>query len=197
MHWLYFDGESPKKLEKAGFSYDSTCGYNEAVGYRAGTSQPFCPIGCSVLMELPMSIMDSALFSSGRMGLTSTQAMPLCKRIVDHAKRAGGALVINWHDRSLAPERLWGRFYGELLKEIREGGRVWFAKALEAVEWFRWRRSIRFCRTDFSGESERIHISVPQMMGIGALLYIHRVGASGIETEAMPIDGGGLLSVEV
>jgi hypothetical protein len=197
MHWLYFDGESPKKLEKAGFSYDSTCGYNEAVGYRAGTSQPFCPIGCSVLMELPMSIMDSALFSSGRMGLTFNHAMPLCRRIVDHAKRAGGALVINWHDRSLAPERLWGRFYGELLKEIREGGRVWFARALEAVEWFRWRRSIRFHRSDSSEKNERIEIAVPPMTGMGALLYIHRVGTSGIETEAMPIDGGGLLSVEV
>jgi hypothetical protein len=197
MHWLYFDGESPKKLEKAGFSYDSTCGYNEAVGYRAGTSQPFCPIGCSVLMELPMSIMDSALFSSGRMGLTFNHAMPLCRRIVDHAKRAGGALVINWHDRSLAPERLLGRFYGELLKEIREGGRVWFARALEAVEWFRWRRSIRFHRSDSSEKNERIEIAVPPMTGMGALLYIHRVGTSGIETEAMPIDGGGLLSVEV
>src|SRR2546425_2088062 len=39
MHWLYFDDHSPLALEKAGFSYDSTMGYNETVGYRAGTSQ--------------------------------------------------------------------------------------------------------------------------------------------------------------
>ena len=38
MHWLYFDEDAPARLEKAGFSYDSTVGYNETVGYRAGTT---------------------------------------------------------------------------------------------------------------------------------------------------------------
>ena len=197
MHWLYFDSDSPERLEKAGFDYDSTCGYNEAVGYRAGTSQPFRPIGCSALIELPMSIMDSALFSSGRMGLTSTKAMFLCRRIIDHARRAGGAVVINWHDRSLAPERLWGRFYRELLKEVREGERVWFAKAREAVEWFRWRRSIRFSRVGSSGTDVQIQILAPPMMGVGAMVSIYRAGTSGIETEVIPIDGSGLLSIAV
>lgn len=196
MHWLYFDSDSPERLEKAGFDYDSTCGYNEAVGYRAGTSQPFRPIGCSALIELPMSIMDSALFSSGRMGLTSTKAMFLCRRIIDHARREGGAVVINWHDRSLAPERLWGRFYRELLKEVGEGERVWFAKAREAVEWFRWRRSIRFSRVDSSGTDVQIQILAPPMMGVGATVSIYRAGtSSGIETEVIPIDGSGLLSI--
>jgi hypothetical protein len=198
MHWLYFDAESPEKLEKAGFVYDSTYGYNEAVGYRAGTAQPFRPIGCSALIELPMSLMDSALFSSGRMGLTFATAMSLCRRIVNHAKRAGGVIVINWHDRSLAPERLWGRFYEELLKEIRGAeGRVWFAKALEAVEWFRWRRSIRFSRTDESGENEQIQIIVPPTMGIGALASIYRVGAAIVENETVPIKRDGLFKVKV
>ena len=30
-------------LDEAGFEYDSTVGYNDAVGYRAGTSQVFRP----------------------------------------------------------------------------------------------------------------------------------------------------------
>lgn len=197
MHWLYFDRDSPERLEKAGFDYDSTCGYNEAVGYRAGTSQPFRPIGCSTLIELPMSIMDSALFSSGRMGLTSTKAMSICRRIIEHAKRAGGTVVINWHDRSLTPERLWGRFYEELLKEVRQGGQAQFVKAKEAVEWFRWRRSIGFSRVGSSGTDVQIQITAPPMMGVGATVYIYRAGISGIETEAIPIDGSGLLSVEV
>lgn len=197
MHWLYFDEQSPVRLEEAGFDYDSTWGYNEAVGYRAGTSQPFRPIGCSALIELPMLIMDSALFSSGRMGLASTQAMPLCRRILEHARRAGGAVVINWHERSLAPERLWGRFYKELLNEVRQGDRVWFAKAREAVEWFRWRRSIRFTRTGYSGNDVQIQVAAPPMIGIGALAYVYRAGTSGIEKDVMPIDGGALLSVEV
>ena len=44
MHWLYFNEESPVLLERAGFSYDSTVGYNETVGYRAGTTQVFRPL---------------------------------------------------------------------------------------------------------------------------------------------------------
>ena len=39
MHWLFFDGNSPAVLDQAGFSYDSTIGYNETVGYRAGTDK--------------------------------------------------------------------------------------------------------------------------------------------------------------
>ena len=50
MHWLYFEDDSPAFLEKAGFSYDSTVGYNETIGFRAGTMQAFnrwTSIACS------------------------------------------------------------------------------------------------------------------------------------------------------
>ena len=144
MHWLYFAEGSARHLENAGFSYDSTWGYNDAVGYRAGTSQVFRLPGSQSLMELPLSIMDSALFYSRRMGLSRGQALDLCRQIVEHARHFGGTLVINWHGRSLAPERLWGRFYCDLLAEIEEGDRVWFATAEETVRWFQRRRSIRF-----------------------------------------------------
>jgi peptidoglycan/xylan/chitin deacetylase (PgdA/CDA1 family) len=143
MHWLYFDRESPRHLEAAGFEYDSTWGYNDAVGYRAGTSQVFRLRESEHLMELPLSIMDTALFFPGRMGLAPDEALQRCRRIVAQARRFGGTVVINWHDRSLAPERLWGRFYQELVNEIEHEGRVWFATAGQAVDWFRWRRSIR------------------------------------------------------
>src|SRR5262249_4175443 len=54
MHWLYFAGDSPERLEEAGFDYDSTCGYNDAVGFRAGTSQVFQWPGTDRMMELPL-----------------------------------------------------------------------------------------------------------------------------------------------
>ena len=63
------------------------------------------------------------------MELTSEAALQGCRRIVAYARRFGGTLVINWHDRSLAPERLWNRGYRDLLNEIETGGRVWFATA--------------------------------------------------------------------
>jgi hypothetical protein len=196
VHWLYFDVDAPRRLEEAGFDYDSTCGYNETVGYRAGTAQAFRPLGCATLMELPMSIMDSALFSWGRMSLAREQAAQLCDRIVSYARRFGGALVINWHERSLAPERLWGQFYSELLEEVGSGGRAWFATAGEAAEWFRWRRSIRFSE---SGGSNGVHVHVPasRLVTPGMVVRAYRSGDIAREVECPAFDGATPIEIDV
>jgi hypothetical protein len=130
-------------LEDAGFSYDSTFGYNDAVGYRAGTAQAYKPLSANHLMELPLHIQDTALFYSGRMNLSEKQAADLFKRFLDNSMSYGGVLTILWHNRSLAPERLWGEFYKRILEELR-GKRVWFATAGQVVKWFRKRRSLSF-----------------------------------------------------
>jgi hypothetical protein len=155
MHWLCFDRASPRVLEKAGFPYDSTIGYNDAVGYRAGALQPFRPEGVTTLLELPLHIQDSALFYSGRLGLDENRAWKLCESVVRDAQIYGGVLTILWHTRSMAPERLWGGFYIRLLKSLRNR-RVWFVTAAQAVEWFQSRRSVSFQHVDFSGERLRV-----------------------------------------
>jgi hypothetical protein len=187
MHWLYFDQAAPRQLEAAGFEYDSTCGYNDAVGYRAGTSQVFRLPDTQRLFELPMAIMDSALLSSDRMGLAPDLAMQLCREVVATARRFGGTVVVNWHCRSLAPERLWGEFYQQLLKEIGAGDKVWFARGSEAVEWFRWRRSIRFCATE--GDGETLEASAPKIHGPAAVALVHELCARRVNVREHPIDG--------
>lgn len=142
MHWLYCDENSPKILEQAGYIYDSSCGYNDALGFRTGTSQVFRPLGASRLLELPLNIQDTALFYSDRMNLSEPEALDACKGLLQSMRR-GGALTINWHTRSLSPERLWGDFYAQLLSEIRTH-RAWFTTAQEAVYWFRTRRAVSF-----------------------------------------------------
>lgn len=171
MHWLYFSPDSPKHLEAAGFSYDSTWGYNDAIGYRAGTSQVFRLPASQQLLELPLTIMDSAMFYAGKMALARQEALVRCSAIVAYARRFGGTVVINWHDRSLAPERLWGRSYEELLRTVSAGDRTWFATAGAAVEWFRWRRSIRFSVASESGcvtvaTAEHDSVVVPGMIRV-------------------------------
>ena len=196
MHWLYFSADSPQVLEAAGFDYDSTWGYNEAVGYRAGTSQAMRLPGASTLIELPLSIMDSALFFATRMGLTRDEAWGRCRQILDNAKEYGGTLVINWHERSLAPERLWGRFYDELLREIETESRAWFVSAGEAVEWFRWRRSIGFQSTT-SREDARIRVAAPFSSSPGGVIRVHRPRPHGNETEDVIFDGRVPVEIEV
>lgn len=155
MHWLYFDKESPLILERAGAQYDSTIGFNETVGYRAGTSQAYKPLGVTRLLELPLHIMDTALFFPAYLNLSLAEARTRVGGIIHNAVLFGGSVTVNWHDRSIAPERSWGEFYADLIKELQSSG-AWFATAAETVSWFRKRRSVRF--EDFSDESAALEV---------------------------------------
>jgi hypothetical protein len=143
MHWLYYDQQSPVALEQAGASYDSTIGYRETVGYRAGTTQVYKSLQTTQLLELPMHVMDTALFYPAYLGLSSRQATTLIRRMVDNAVDLGGCLTINWHDRSLAPERVWDACYRDLVQDMKSRG-AWFATAGQATSWFRKRRAVVF-----------------------------------------------------
>jgi hypothetical protein len=170
MHWLYFADHSPARLEQAGFDYDSTWGYNDAVGFRAGTSQVFRLPGTRSLLELPLAIMDTALFYRDRMGLQHDEALHACLELVETTRRFGGTIVVDWHDRSLAPERLWKPPYSALLEELARNKRVWFAAAADAVAWFSWRLSISFSVDD----AGRVTVSSAYCRSLpSARVYIH------------------------
>jgi len=151
MHWLYFDSESAALLDGLGFDYDSTLGYDETVGYRSGTSQVYRPVGAERLLELPLHIMDTALFFPAFLNLSFAEARRVVGRIIDHAAQYGGVVTINWHDRSLAPERLWRDFYVDLLEELRSSG-AWLANARDTVLWFRKRRAVAFDDVDWANK---------------------------------------------
>ena len=157
MHWLYYDSESPKRIEEAGYLYDSTLGYNDAVGYWAGTGQAFKPLNTDSLLELPLNIQDTALFYPGRMGLSEGEAFELVKQVIDTAKEFGGVVVINWHQRSLAPERQWHTFYIRMIGLLKNLN-PWFATAEHAAGWFRMRRSVVFERCDQLGRKIRVRL---------------------------------------
>jgi hypothetical protein len=164
MHWLFFDSESAGKLDDAGFSYDSTVGYNETVGYRAGTTQAFRPFGTKRLLELPLHIMDTALFYPAYLHFSPEQAMMRIDAMVNDMIRFGGVLMVNWHDRSIAPERLWDDFYIELVEKLKSAG-VWFCTATEAAQWFRRRREVTFG----SGGNEAALASIGSDAGLPGL----------------------------
>lgn len=155
MHWLYFDQDSPRKLENAGLRYDSSVGYNETIGYRTGTNQVYRPFGADTLLELPLQIMDTAVFFSGFLNLRREDAMARIEKFIGHAKSQGGVLTINWHDRSLFAERHWGVFYMELIEKLK-ATHPWFASVSDTVKWFRLRRAAMFRKESAQGvELER------------------------------------------
>src|SRR5206468_300914 len=70
--------------------------------------------------------------------------------------------TINWHDRSIFPERLWETCYRELVEDLKIRG-AWFSTAGNAVAWFRKRRAAVF-ETDCP-ESEAICVKVTSDAG--------------------------------
>jgi len=176
MHWLYFDEKSPEVLESAGAAYDSTGGYNDSVGYRAGTTQVFKPLKAESLLELPLNGMDTALFYLSYLGLSPRKASARLRQMADNSVRFGGALTINWHDRSLAPERLWGGCYMELIRDLKTRG-AWFATASQAVAWFQWRRSVAFEFDSSQPGYARARVLGERPNGLpGMKLRVHRGG---------------------
>jgi hypothetical protein len=178
MHWLCFDQQSPLALEIAGASYDSTVGYNETVGYRAGTTQAYKPLEASHLLELPLHVMDTAMFYPVYLGVSPRQAKTLLTRMADNAARFGGCLTINWHDRSLAPERLWGAIYSELLQDLKARG-AWLAPAGQTVAWFQKRRAVVFETDSVDPHAVRAKVAAGRGDNLpGLRLRTHRLRAS-------------------
>lgn len=157
MHWLYFSDETPIHLDEAGFYYDSTLGYNETVGYRSGTTQVFRLPGTSGVFELPLHVQDTAMLYPGRMNGSESQALGLCGKLIEDMKRHGGVFTINWHDRSLAPERNWDAAYVALLDILRRE-KTWFATAGEAVAWYEKRRAVRFEEQEAGGNISHLKL---------------------------------------
>jgi len=145
MHWLYFNEQSHAVLEQAGFLYDSTVGYNGTIGYRAGTTQVYKPLTTTRLLELPMHIMDTALFYPSYLNLSPRQAAEKMLPLITDTVHFGGVLTVNWHDRSIAPERLWQDSYRDLMTRLKAHD-AWFATAAQTVAWFQLRRQAAFVR---------------------------------------------------
>jgi len=186
MHWLYYEQESPMQLEHAGASYDSTVGYNETVGYRAGTTQAYKPLGAERLIELPMHAMDTALFYPRHLALSKAKAKELLDQMAANTARFGGVLTINWHDRSVAPERLWVECYRDLLADLEKHG-AWFGTARQVVTWFRKRRSVTFDGGDLRSAMDFGFFVTNQPERVpGLLVRTHPSGASKLAGQGKP-----------
>ena len=80
-------------------------------------------------------------------------------------------MTINWHSRSLSPERNWDEFYRDLLDKLKKE-RTLFFTAAEAVQWFARRRSIRFENIEI--KENTMHIRLKSDAYDGNAYYILR-----------------------
>jgi hypothetical protein len=121
-------------LAGIGFRYDTSLGFPDALGFRAGIAHPFRPwdfaSDCPAdLVELPLAVMDATLAEERYAGLSAQAAKPRVLALLDWAAERGGAFSILWHpERFDAPSaRGWDRLYFELLEAVRERGGICLA----------------------------------------------------------------------
>ncbi|HZT84442.1 MAG TPA: polysaccharide deacetylase family protein [Gaiellaceae bacterium] len=116
-------------LAGIGFRYDTSLGFPDALGFRAGIAHPFRPWDFSRerpadLVEVPLAVMDATLAEERYEGLSAAQARPRVLELLDRAAQLGGAFSILWHpERFDGPSaRGWDRLYFELIDAVRERG---------------------------------------------------------------------------
>lgn len=140
-HFLRFDvRETWTAQEIAGFGYDTTLGYNEEVGFRAGIAAPFRPWdpvrrAARGLIEVPLSVMDGALFRS--LDLDLAGAIARVRAHLERVEQAGGLSVLLWHPNAAAEELHpgWWACYVATLDWLAARG-AWVTSAAEIAAWW-------------------------------------------------------------
>lgn len=118
-HFLRYDiKKTPDVHSNNGILVDSTLGYNRTIGFRAGTCMPYflgSEFGKFVL-EVPMLIMDGALFNANSLELNEDLAIKKSLQIMDQCEKVGGVLTINFHPNYIVNEKWW-RVFKAIVKE--------------------------------------------------------------------------------
>jgi peptidoglycan/xylan/chitin deacetylase (PgdA/CDA1 family) len=126
-------------VEQAGFRYDSSLGFSDALGFRAGIAHPFRPWGTR-LVEIPLAAMDVTLGEKRYLGLSAREAETRLLALLDWAAEHGGGFAILWHtdrfDRWTA--RGWDRLYARVLAAVGERGGVCLPAGELAAEADAW-----------------------------------------------------------
>jgi peptidoglycan/xylan/chitin deacetylase (PgdA/CDA1 family) len=145
-HYLRFDVRRTWRAQEiAGFTYDSTLGYNEAIGFRAGIAAPFHPWNAAEraphrLLELPMTAMDGTLFRT--LKLSGALAARRVREHLEAVEAAGGLAVLLWHPNATDTAALpgWWECYRETLAYLATRP-AWVTHARDVASWWREREA--------------------------------------------------------
>ena len=102
-HWLHWDVRlTPAAQAAAGFTADSTLGFNRNIGFRAGTSFPFFLSTPDLfravdVLEIPLVAEESALFAANALELDESLAREVVQTLVDRVATVGGVFTTLIH----------------------------------------------------------------------------------------------------
>jgi hypothetical protein len=144
-HWLQWDARlTPAAQELAGFTADSTLGFNRNIGFRAGTSFPFFlsatdPFRSLNVLEVPLVVQEAALFAVNSLELDERLAREVVELVLDRVAAVGGVFTFLVHPHSLLDDRV-ASLYAWLLDQALDRG-AWVASTAEIDSWWRQRAS--------------------------------------------------------
>lgn len=136
-HTLQYDPKrTPAFQAQAGLSVDSTQGFNDLIGFRAGTSFPYLcwdwKKGTTLpLLELPLHIQDGPLMrGSASVDDAIASTVDMMKSVED----VQGCLVILWHPHWLATDA--GLTVFKALIEEAKTRNAWGCSVKQLTEWW-------------------------------------------------------------
>ena len=141
---------------RAGFVYDSTLGYHDNIGFRAGAAFPFRPFDPESrvplpMLELPLTVMDGALF--WHLKLTPQAAAARTLALLDTVRQQGGLAVLLWHQRVLHEKKYpgWWPVYVQAVEHLRAGGEAWVAPGRQVAAWWLAREALHLVHISNTG----------------------------------------------
>jgi hypothetical protein len=116
-HYLRWCPETWRDWENAGLCYDSSVGYADQAGFRAGTSIPYRPwqLSCNRearLLEIPLVVMDVTLLNY--MLLRGDALLDSVRQLLERCRLVGGVFTFLCHNTTLRDTNFAGA-YGQIL----------------------------------------------------------------------------------
>jgi hypothetical protein len=114
--------KTPRLLESAGLSYDSTVGYADHPGFRCGTSMPYSFFDSQIYQKTklqirPLILMESSVIAERYCGMGSGhKALRAMRHYYNTCKMHQGHFSLLWHNCHLT-ERCDRRLYRTLLED--------------------------------------------------------------------------------
>jgi hypothetical protein len=102
-HYLRWSPDTWIDWENCGLAYDSSVGFAEQIGFKAGTCVPYHPWLFPLnrradLIEIPLLAAEHTLL--GYMGLTKDQTIHRVNQLIDRCRVVGGVFTLLWHNDS-------------------------------------------------------------------------------------------------
>ena len=134
-------------LSRFGFRYDSSLGFSDLPGFRAGIAHPFRPWDPAAdapadLVEIPLAVMDVTLGEERYLGLSASAAERRLLDVIEWAAVNGGGFSVLWHTDRFDPATSggWDRLYFRFIEAVRAAGGACVPAGVLAEEADAWLR---------------------------------------------------------